>query len=183
MGCAGHSADPPAVTAMREARARNLSYAPAPGHLYRLHVTDRQAIAIGGSTVLREPTDPTGVVVIAVGEQLVLESSQELADEGVMPVPGEGVVGEQQQPEVRLVAIDTTLMAADEVRDVVGDHRSMLLGSVVEQEAVVHATKMLELKVLDSDDVVAAGTELLGGGSGDHLIEQQSHSRRACSAS
>jgi hypothetical protein len=117
---------------MREAKASNLSYAPAPGRLYGLRVTDRQAIAIGGSTVLREPTDPTGVVVIGVGEQLVLEGSQELADEGVMPVPGEGVVGEQQQPEVRLVAIDATLMAADEVRDVVGDHRSMLLGGVVE---------------------------------------------------
>lgn len=81
---------------MREASARNLSYAPASGRLHRLQVTDRQAIATGGSNVLREPTDPTGVVVIGVGEQLVLEGSQELADEGIMPVPGEGVVGEQQ---------------------------------------------------------------------------------------
>jgi hypothetical protein len=32
---------------------------------------------------------------MGVGEQLVLEGSHELADEGVMPVPGEGVVGEQ----------------------------------------------------------------------------------------
>lgn len=146
-------------------------------------ITARQAIAIGGSTVLREPPNPTGVVVIGVGEQLVFEDSQELADEGVMPVPGEGVVGEQQQPVVRLVAIDTTLMAADEVRDVVGDHGSMLLGSVVEQEAVVHATKMPELGVLHGDGVVAAGTELLGNGRGDHLVEQEFHSSRARSVS
>jgi hypothetical protein len=84
---------------------------------------------------------------------------------------------------VRLVAIDATLMASEEVRDVVGDHRSMRLGSVVEQDAVVHATKMSELRVLDSDDVVAAGTELRCDGRGDHLIEQESHSSRACSAS
>jgi hypothetical protein len=119
----------------------------------------------------------------AWAEQLILEGSQELADEGVMPAPGEGVVGEQQQPQVRLVAIDATLMASEEVRDVVGDHRSMRLGSVVEQDAVVHATKMSELRVLDSDDVVAAGTELRCDGRGDHLIEQESHSSRACSAS
>ncbi len=163
--------------------SRNLSSARAPGRLYRLQVADRQAIAIGGSTALREPTDPTGVVVIGVGEQLVLEDSQEPADEGVVPVPGEGVIGEQQQPEVRLAAIDATLMAADEVWDVVGDHRSMRLGSVVEQDAVVHATKVGELRVLNSDDVVAAGTELRCNGRGDHLIEQESHSSMACSAS
>jgi hypothetical protein len=118
-----------------------------------------------------------------VGEQLVLEGSQELADEGVMPVPGEGVVGGQQEPEVRLVAIDATLMAAEEVRDIVGDHRSMRLGSVVEQDAVVHATKVGERDVLHSDDVVSAGTELRCDGREDHLIEQESHSSSACSAS
>ena len=118
-----------------------------------------------------------------MGAQLVLEGSQELADEGVMPVPGEGVVGEQQQPVVRLVAIDTTLMAADEVRDVVGDHRPTRLDSVAEKDAVVHATKVSKLRVLDSGDVVAAGTQLCCDGRGDHLIEQESHSSRACSAS
>ena len=122
-------------------------------------------------------------MVIGVGEQLVLEGSQELADEGGMPVPGEGVVGEQQEPEVRLVASDPTLVAADGIRDVVGDHRSTVLGSVVEQDAAVHATKVPELRVLDSDDVVAAGTQLRCDGRGDHLIEQESHSSRACSAS
>lgn len=74
-------------------------------------------------------------------------------------------------------------MAADEVWDAVGDHRSTLLGSVVKQDAVVHATKMLKLKVLNSDGVVAAGTELRCDGRGDHLIEQESHSSSACSAS
>jgi len=74
-------------------------------------------------------------------------------------------------------------MAADDVRDVVGDHPSMLPGSVVEQDAVVHATQVPGLKVLDSDDVVAARTELRCDGRGEHLIEQESHSRRACSAS
>ena len=118
-----------------------------------------------------------------MGEQPVLEGSQELADEGVMPVPGEGAVDEQQQPEVRLVAIDATLMASDEVRDVVGDDRSMLPGSVVEQEAVVHTTKVPELKVLDRDDVVAAGTELRCDARRDHLIEQEPHWSRACSTS
>jgi hypothetical protein len=59
----------------------------------------------------------------------------------------------------------------------------MLLGSVIEQEAVIHATKMREHKILDSDDVVASGTELLGDGRGDHLVEQEFHSSRACSAS
>ncbi len=118
-----------------------------------------------------------------MGEQLVLEGSQELADEGGMPVPGEGVVGEQQEPEVRLVASDPTLVAADEIRDVVGDHRSMRLGSVAEQDTVVHPTKVTKRRVLDSEDVVAAGTELRRDGRGDHLIEQESHSSRACSAS
>jgi hypothetical protein len=84
---------------------------------------------------------------------------------------------------VLLVAIDATLMAADEVRDVVGDHRAMRLSSVVEQDTVVHATKVPELGVLNGDDIVAAGTKLRCDGRGDHLIEQESHSSRACSAS
>jgi hypothetical protein len=93
-----------------------------------------------------------------------------LADEGVLPVPGEGVVGEQQQPDVRLVAIDATMMAADEVRDAVGDHRSMRLGSAVEQDAGVHATKVGERDVRHGDDVVsadsAAGLSAMTLGSG-----------------
>jgi hypothetical protein len=59
----------------------------------------------------------------------------------------------------------------------------MLLGSVVEQEAVVHSAKMSELGVLHGDDVMAAGTELLGNGRTDHLVEQESHSSRARSVS
>lgn len=52
-----------------------------------MQVSDRQAITTGGSNLLREPADPTRVVVIGVGEQLVLKGSQELADGGVVPVP------------------------------------------------------------------------------------------------
>jgi hypothetical protein len=59
----------------------------------------------------------------------------------------------------------------------------MLLRSVVEQDAVVHATKMLELGVLHGDDVMAAGTKLLGNGRRDHLVEQEFHSSRARSVS
>jgi hypothetical protein len=118
-----------------------------------------------------------------VGDQVVLEGSQELADEGVMPVPGEGVVGEQQQPVVRPVAIDPTLVRADEVGDVVGDHGSMLRSSVVEQEAVINTAKMSGLGVMHGDDVMAAGTELFGNGRRDHLVEQEFHSSRARSVS
>lgn len=59
----------------------------------------------------------------------------------------------------------------------------MLLGSVVEQEAVVHAAKMSELGVLHGYHVMAAGTELLSNGRRDHLVEQEPHSNRARSAS
>jgi hypothetical protein len=118
-----------------------------------------------------------------VGEQLVLEGREQLADERFMSVSREGVVGEQQQPVMRLITIDSTLVASDEVWDVVGDDGSALLGSVVEQDAVVYTTKMFKTGILDCDDVVVAGTELLGHGHGDHLVEQQPHSSRACSTS
>ena len=42
----------------------------------------------------------------------------------------------------------------------------MFLGSVVEQKAVVHATKVSEFGVLHGDDIVTAGTELLSDGRG-----------------
>jgi hypothetical protein len=68
----------------------------------------------------------------------------------------EGVVGEQQQPEVRLVALQPALVAAHEVRDVVGHHSPAFLPGAVEELAVVDAAKMGPVGVLYGDDVVAA---------------------------
>ena len=118
-----------------------------------------------------------------MGEQLLFERTEEMADERVVTVPGEGVVAEQQQAVVVLSALDATLMTTHEVRDVVGDHRATIRGGMVQQDAVVGPTQVPLVGVLHGDHVVAASAELCGNGRGDHRVEQQPHSRSACSTS
>ena len=130
-----------------------------------------------------EPADPTGVVIVGMGVQLLFECCEDLADERIVAMTGEDVVGEQQQPKMGSVAVEPTLVAANEVRDVVGDHRPALPCRVVEQLAVVDASKMFKVGVLDGDDIVAAVAQQVGHRGGDHLVEQQPHSSKACSAS
>lgn len=52
-----------------------------------------------------QPADPTRVVIVGLGLQLEVERCEHLPYEDVVAVPWERVVGEQQDAEVRLSAI------------------------------------------------------------------------------
>src|SRR5680860_413272 len=74
-------------------------------------------------------------------------------------------------------------MAPDEIWDVVGRHGASLFRGVVKQQAVIDPAQVLVAVVLHGNDVMSATSELLCHRRGDHLVEQQPHSSRACSAS
>ena len=93
--------------------------------------------------------------------ELNLEGSDDVADELVVPMSRERVVGQQQQPVVRAIDLRTCPVTSHEVRDVVGDNGAPILGCEREQLAVVDATQMLTPRFLHADDVVPAGTKLL----------------------
>ncbi|HEX9890259.1 MAG TPA: hypothetical protein VGA69_12315 [Nitriliruptorales bacterium] len=114
---------------------------------------------------------------------LSFEGCENLAHEHVVAMPWERVVGEQQQPVMGSTAVLSTLVAANELGDVVGDHRPAFLRGVLEEVAVVDAAQVFELVVLNGHDVVAAVAKLTGDRGRDHLVEQQPHSSKARSAS
>lgn len=108
-----------------------------------------------------EPADPAGIVIVGAFSQLSLQGEQDLTDERVMPMPRERVVGEQQQAVVGLMVVQSLLVTANEIRDVVGDHHSTLLRRDVEQFTVVGTAEVSKVGILHRDDVVAAVAKLL----------------------
>jgi hypothetical protein len=86
----------------------------------------------------------------------LVQRRRHLADEQVVAVTREGVVGEQQQTVVAVTGPDPTLVASEEVRGVVGHDRAALVGSVRQQHAVIDATQVGLIAILDRYYVVAA---------------------------
>lgn len=130
-----------------------------------------------------EPSDPAGVVVARMIGEFVVERGDGSADERVVAMSWERVIGEQQQTEVGPSPLEAGVVAAQEVGDVVGDNGPPVCGGVVEQDAVIDAAQVCQAAILHGHHVVTPIAELPRHGGRQHLVEQQPHSSTACWAS
>jgi hypothetical protein len=89
-----------------------------------------------------------------MGSELPFERCEDPADEQVVAVPWEGIVGEEQEAIVVQPGIQSAMVATEEVGDVVGYHRPSFLRREVEQDAVVNGAQMILRGVLDGDHVM-----------------------------